>query len=392
MAKKKLLWLGDCVIPSGFGRVSESILTRIHKKFDVYVMGINYWGQPHQFPFKIYSASKIGGAQDPYGFSYIKDIFEEVKPDIIVAFNDLWIIHRYWHLLKDYKKNNNFKFVAYFPVDGGGFFKPVVEWLNEIDLAITYTDFGKNVIRDAGYTGRMEILEHGIDAGTFFPVDKNLARETIGKISPDDFIVFNGNRNQPRKRIDFTIMGFAKFAVDKPDTKLYLHMGIKDCGWDIIPLFNQQMESVGLDPKDRLLISGLEMTPEKNNITPETLNIIYNCCDVGINTSEGEGWGLVPFEHAACGVPQVVTNYSAGAELFKSCGSLINISCMGKDVNYGIDRAYVSIDSIVEELNKLYYDRNLLKEKGSKCLAMTKKSKYQWNNVAKKLTGFLNSI
>lgn len=392
MTKKKVLWIGDCVIPSGFGRVSESILTKIYKKFDIYVMGINYWGQPHNFPFKIYPASKNGGQKDPYGFNYIRELVEEIKPDIVVAFNDLWIVNHYWSLIKDYREQHPFKYMVYFPVDGGGFFKPVVEWLNEIDFVATYTQFGVDVIKEAGYTGRIETLEHGIDNKTFFPIDRKQARKTIGNMGLDDFIVFNGNRNQPRKRIDLSIMAFAKFAIDKPNTKLYLHMGIKDCGWDIIPLFNQQMESVGLDPKGRLLISGLEMTPEKNNISPETLNVIYNSCDVGINTSEGEGWGLVPFEHAACGVPQVVTNYSAGAELFGDCGSLVDIACMGKDVNYGIDRAYVSIDSMVEKLNQLYFDKEFYKDRSKKCFEMTQRPEYQWSNVAKKITKFLNEL
>jgi len=31
------------------------------------------------------------------------------------------------------------------------------------------------------------------------------------------------------------------------------------------------------------------------------LNIVYNACDIGINTSVREGWGLVSFEHGGYG-------------------------------------------------------------------------------------------
>ena len=61
--------------------------------------------------------------------------------------------------------------------------------------------------------------------------------------SVDIFIVFNGNRNQFRKRIDITIAAFAKFAKDKPDTQLYLHMGKKDQGWDIMNLFKEELQN-----------------------------------------------------------------------------------------------------------------------------------------------------
>ena len=387
--KQKLLWIGDCAIPSGFGRVSESILTRIEKDYDLHVMGINYFGQPHEFSFNLFPAATKGGRTDPYGFKYIEELFNSVKPDIVVAFNDVWIIRYYWDILKKYKEEKDFKFIAYFPIDGGGWFPQVVEWMNDIDLAITYTEFAKEVLQKCGYEGRVETLEHGVDTNTFFPLDKLECRKIIGKMNDDDFIVFNGNRNQPRKRIDLTIMAFAKFAVGKPDAKLYLHMGLKDCGWDIVPLFNNEMRKNGLDPQDRLYLSGLEMTPEKNTITPQVLNIIYNSCDVGINTSEGEGWGLVPFEHAACGVPQVVPNYSASAELFHEAGELADIIFMGKDVNYGIDRAYVSIDSIVDKLNKLYFDKKYHKEKSQKCFEMVQSPAYKWDNIAKKMKSYL---
>jgi len=392
MRKKKLLWIGDCVIPSGFGRVSESILTRIHKEFDTHVMGINYFGQVHTFDFKIYQASKKGGSQDPYGFNYIDELYNEIKPDIIVAFNDVWIIKFYWDILKKYKETDDFKFVAYFPIDGGGWFPSVVSFLNDFDLSITYTDFGKQVMKDAGYTGRIETLEHGVDTDIFFRKNKQECRELIGQMKKDDFIVFNGNRNQPRKRIDLTIIAFAKFAVGKPNAKLYLHMGTKDCGWDIIPLFNVEMERNGLDPQGKLYLSGLEMTPEKNTITPQVLNVIYNSCDVGVNTSEGEGWGLVPFEMAATGCPQVLPDYAASAELFANCGELAEIIFMGKDVNYGIDRAYVSVDSVVEKLNKLYSDKKYYAEKAKACSTMASDPRYTWDVIANKMLGYLTNL
>lgn len=391
MAKKKLLWIGDCVIPSGFGRVSESILMGIHEEFEVHVLGINYFGQKHDFPFTVYPAlSKEKG--DVYGYKYVDDLYRALRPDIVVAFNDIWVIRQYWELLKGFKKEDDYKFVAYFPIDGGGWFPKVVEFMNELDLCITYTQFGVDVMREAGYTGKIETLEHGIDSEIFYKKNKQKCREAIGKMDKNDFIVFNGNRNQPRKRIDLTIMAFAKFAKDKPNAKLYLHMGIKDVGWDIIPLFNYEMEKNGADPEGRLYLSGLEMTPEKNAITPEVLNIIYNSVDVGINTSEGEGWGLVPFEQAAGGTPQVLPNYAASAEIFADCGELVDIKFMGKDVHYGIDRAYVDVDGIVDKLNKLYYDKKYYAKQAKACAAMVANPKYQWDNIAKKMANYLNNI
>jgi D-inositol-3-phosphate glycosyltransferase len=51
------------------------------------------------------------------------------------------------------------------------------------------------------------------------------------------------------------------------------------------------------------------------------LNLLYNACDVGINTSMGEGWGLVSFEHGATGGAQIVPEHTACAELWADVGS-----------------------------------------------------------------------
>jgi hypothetical protein len=35
---------------------------------------------------------------------------------------------------------------------------------------------------------------------------------------------------------------------------------------------------------------------------------LYNVCDIGINTSDGEGYGLCQLEHMYTGAPQIVTD------------------------------------------------------------------------------------
>ncbi len=42
--------------------------------------------------------------------------------------------------------------------------------------------------------------------------------------------------------------------------------------------------------------------------TDVAINDIYNMCDIGVNTSEGEGYGLCQLEHLQTGAPQIVTD------------------------------------------------------------------------------------
>jgi hypothetical protein len=80
-------------------------------------------------------------------------------------------------------------------------------------------------------------------------------------LKEEDFIVFNGNRNQFRKRIDITISAFAEFAKERPNAKLYLHMGTKDQGWDVMQVFGREMVRRGLDPNGRIIMTAQTPNP-----------------------------------------------------------------------------------------------------------------------------------
>jgi len=49
-------------------------------------------------------------------------------------------------------------------------------------------------------------------------------------------------------------------------------------------------------------------TSPPNIINDEGINQLYNAADVGVNTTDGEGYGLCQLEHMFTGAPQVVTD------------------------------------------------------------------------------------
>ena len=213
----------------------------------------------------------------------------------------------------------------------------------------------------------------------FYPVDKKKARKDLG-LNEDDFIVFNGNRNQVRKRLDITISAFAKFAVDRPDAKLYLHMGMKDQGWDIMPLFAREMNRQGLDPNNRIIMT--KPDPNPPSVPVELLNTIYNVADVGVNTCKGEGWGLVNFEHAACRVAQVVPDHTSCKEIFDGAGLLIRSLHADVDTNFGRIMPCPDDNHLAELLGKLYDDRQLLDETAQACYERVTDTCFDWETVA----------
>ena len=383
----KILWYGDACSNTGFGRVTHSVLEHLSKDHEVSVIGINYNGDPHQYPFKIYPAANMH-CGDRFGIPRLPEIFEKEKPDIFICLNDIWVVNQVWECIQFFKQKHKFKFIAYFPTDSEAYPTDMLRNIPHWDLAITFTIPQAHRILAHGIApSRLGVLPHGVDTSKFKPMLSDEARKKLG-IPTDKFIVLNANRNQPRKNIDLTIKAFAAFAANKPDTLLYLHMGAKDMGWDIIPLFEREMKLKNADPTNRLVLTSQDI----NYISAppdDLLNLIYIACDVGINTSNGEGWGLVSFEHASCRKPQVVPNHTSCQDIWKEAGLLIDVSTWIVDKDLGVGRGLIDVDHAEKLLTQLYEDPALYAKVAEDCYKVTQKPEYRWESVA---AGFSQAV
>jgi len=388
--KTKILWCGDIVAMTGFARVTENVITRLKDDFEIVVLGHNWWGDPceQQNEFKIYPSSNRFQTA-PFGEQRIREVVEREKPDIVFTINDMWIINTQYQQIQDLHKQGKFKFVGYAPMDSYGWIGCLAETANDWDAIVSYTEFGAHEFVRGGIRNPIAVIPHGVTPGQFYPKDKAECRRALG-LAEDLFIVFNGNRNQFRKRIDITIQAFAQFAVGKPEARLYLHMGMKDQGWDVMGVFGREMSKVGLDPNGRIIMT--TQTEGPPNVDVEMLNTIYNACDVGVNTCKGEGWGLVNFEHAACGVPQVVPNHTSCKEIFDGYGELIRCDHVDVDVNYAREMPCPSADHLTEILNGLYQDPERRKKVGDACYQRVTDAQFAWDTVASQFGGIFEDV
>jgi glycosyltransferase involved in cell wall biosynthesis len=346
-------------------------------------MGVNYFGDPHNYPqYRIYPASG-GNKADPYGFQRIKSVLALENPEIIFMLNDAWVLTNCLALLKEiYKDKELPKIVTYIPVDAIDH-DPV--WYKNFDIVtkiVAYTKFGNYVIKKALPDREIETIFHGVDTSIFFKIDDT--KENIKKqlypdkeeFYKDSFIVLNASRNQPRKRLDLTMQGFALFAKDKPaNVRLYMHCGVTDSHIHVTKLASRY----GID--SRLLLTnynnGVQTIPDT------ALNLIYNATDVGINTSIGEGWCLPCMEHAVTGAPQVVPGHSALLELYEDCGVIIPVSATHVIDNIMTTGYVVSPQDVADKLEEIYTDRERRNDLSVKSVNKFNSSTYSWKEIAK---------
>ena len=385
----RILYAGDAAVQTGFGRVAEYLLLALAKQHEVHVLGTNWHGDPTpmQEYCRMYPAMAHGS--DPFGSHRIGELVQIIKPDLVFIVNDIWVAITLIDRIEPFKESIGFKTCVYTPIDSYGLFPELLPAIDKWDRVITYTDFAKKEIEKIGYSKPIGVVGHGTDFTKFFPIDKAQCRKELG-IAEDVFIVFNGNRNQPRKRIDLTIKGFVKFAKDKPDARLWLNMGSKDMGWECVPLMKRVSRDEGYDCTGKLILTSPHFSTH-NCLPIEQLNKVYNAVDVGINTCLGEGWGLVNTEHAATGVAQVVPNHTSLSEIFDGMRR-ISIESWETDRNYGLERGQVSSDDLADILTMYYNDRDKLKVDGQWCHDRIHEEQFTWPFVQKQMLGHIEEL
>ena len=375
---------------TGFGRVSGAVLPRLREGFEFVVLACNWHGDPvdEQKLFKMYPASNRF-QQAPFGEDRIREIVEKERPDIVFSLNDPWIVSEQYRRIQDLHQQKKFKFVGYLTMDSYNWLGGIDPHINDWDGVIAFTEFGAHEFVKSGVRIPIAVIPHGLDRDVFYPMDQEEAREKLG-LKKDIFIVLNGNRNQFRKRMDITVAAFAKFAAGRPDAQLYMHMGLKDQGWDLMPLFAREMGKNGLDPNGRIIMTS--NSPNPPNVSTEMLNWIYNCADVGVNTTKGGGWELVNFENAACRVAQVVPDHTSTKEVFEGYGRLIRCDHIDVDTNYGREMPCPSTDHLVEILCEMYESKNARSQVADACYARVTDEQFSWDTIASQFGGIFEDV
>ena len=388
--KPRVLAVGHGAAATGFSRVLDSVIQRLSASYDFHHLATNHRTDRVDGGWPIYGNPD---PLDPNDLERLGQLLRLLQPEIVLLLNDLWFCCVVAHRLQSMPDRP--LVIAYCPVDGILTRPNLYSVLGVFDQVVAYAQFGREQLERINYldqplashcvTKSIETIPHGVDTDLFFPLqpenflDRRAAKERFfGAAAVDaEFVVLNAAKHDARKRMDLTIEGFARFARNKPaGVKLYLHTGATFDGPDIRIL----AERAGIG--DRLLSTEgwLEDHPA---IDDQRLNLLYNATDVGINTSGGEGWGLISFEHAATGAPQIVPSHSACEELWRDVQTTLPTRDEGEHVGLAMMRQFVAPDDVAAVLERLYSDRHFRQEQAKKAYENALQRAYSWDVIAK---------
>lgn len=345
-----------------------------------------------------------------FGEKEIGRYLREHPQDIVIIFNDMVVTSALVKTIVEevpIEQRKSMKLVSYMDQVYPYQKKQYIDMLNTyFDVIITFTPYWRSIARRLGIRKEIPIyvFPHGFDHKLYFPIPRDIARIQYD-IPKDAFAILNLNRNQPRKRWDHTMMAFAnvvhryyQLTQEKPNEAhrpLRLVIATMVNGfWDLMELFEHELKllDVPIEFGRQCIIA----VAKPQQMSDGDINVLYNACDVGLNTCEGEGWGLCQSEHAAVGCPQIAPKIGGMQEFLKDDHATL----IEAKWRYYIDRQRDGIGGIAEigdtmayadAIWRYYTDPDLMKEHGKKARKYILQH-YRWETVVHHFHRVLHNI
>ena len=337
----RILWMSNSpMVGTGYGVQTAEIVPRIAKSHDVAIA--NNFG--HHGPtiewdgIPIYSASKDQALND-----VIRAHAATWKADWVITLYDTWTMRR--HLWPD-------RVASWVPIDHQPAPPEVAEWCRQV-TPIAMSRFGQRMLRDQGIDS--SYVPHSINTAIFKPTplapNGQNPRQVIG-IPDDAFVVMIAAANQgispPRKAWGEMFDALGYFMREHPDVWLYVHSDSNQkppAGVDLLNL----REMCGI-PAERVKWADA-YAYASHRITQADLAILYSMSDVLLASSMGEGFGVPVIEAQACGLPVIVSDFTAQPELCAS-GWLVKGQPWRDTLQHGAAFFTPYINSIVTRLKE----------------------------------------
>jgi glycosyltransferase involved in cell wall biosynthesis len=311
---------------TGYSKVSHALLRQL-ATLSPKVKTFHFGFQRHpsranvrKYPESIVSydaAANEDPKEEGFGFNKIHEYIDTVNPDIVMIYNDPFVVCKFIESMKYEPGKSPYRLWVYLDQVYEGVAPQLLDIVRRsAERIYCFTDSWKKVFLGYGDASDVRVLEHAIDSKTLTSLPRD-ARVSIRKSVnlPDDAIVLlNANRNSQRKRIDLTVQGFARALAKNPKLHLMVATNLNPQSgayYDVQRIYLEELKLLGLDAYLYMRNLILVDTAPPNVVDDDGVNQMYNLADIGINTSDGEGFGLCQLEHLYTGAPQVVTDLNA---------------------------------------------------------------------------------
>lgn len=406
-----------------------------------------------------------GQNTNQFGEYKFNHVVADFQPDIIIDIRDWWML--------EYQERSVFrpwfKWVVMPTVDAEPQLEEWIKTYENAEMVLAYSDFGVHALRrqsEIGVNGKRKMrifpkaMRPGVDLEVFKPMDKDEIREEWN-LNKDITIFGTVMRNQSRKLYPDLIDGFARMkekykGVDVVDkAALLIHSSWPDNAhsydyprhimrleaYDWMPYHSKgirgsilqsmschtcgevsvsfAMNLWGKQPDEGRIklpcphCGAVDCSPPTTGrgFSREELAKLYNLMNVYVQCSICEGDGMPIQEAKACGVPTIVTDYTAMREKGRfpdyshfeelginednyTCpkgGDVINVGRYYYEPETSCKRAHPDIDHLADQMYEFILDKDVLARRSTEARECTEEN-YDWNELWKQWEYVLDNI
>jgi len=382
----RLLILGDRLWgKSAYSKVVYNLSTRLlnegHKVAHIPMTRSLKGGPFNQGGVLVYPSG-----QDPFSQDVAVEHYLHFNADMLITVKEPWVFSTL------HKEAINFVPMAI--IDHSPVSASITSRLHTAFKVIAVSRFGQNELKKNKIESTY--IPHGVP-DVYRPLDEEqkLKCREMFSLDPDEFVVGIVAMNRSRKLIPRQILGYKRFLELNPDVKSHLFLwtdvqptramdepgtGISDVGVSLLPEIMELGMGEAIKWPDRKNVAeGIPEWAGENYVDGWDMVKLYNCFDVNMLCTGGEGAGLPYIEAAACGVSSICTDY-AGAPEYVGPGLTVPAKEYVILNAPGTRYALPSIDGMADALTKLY---NTDREKLARKLR-SHAERYSWDNVVKR--------
>ncbi len=279
---------------TGMSKISKYLWEGLTKYEDlnVYMVGLQTLGRQENKMLLPVDIDSSGGE------SVLECYMKNYKIDVLITLLDTYMDA--YQYIPELVKRMGVKWICHCNINTNPVFQRLYQTIKTADHLIAQTEFGKGLL-DKLKLNNNSVIYHGVNTKEFYP-------KAVERLKEFTFIAVGTNKPEQKNW-----MGLLK------SFRYLIHnLGVKDVHLKIV---SNPTEPGGMD--FGLAIAQANLT-EYVTIIPTIRDLgfmenlmgeLYNSSDCYVSASFGEGFGLCQAECYACGVPSVVSGFSAMGEL-----------------------------------------------------------------------------
>jgi len=306
--KRKLLWHSNAPFSStGYGQQTGLVTPHLVEHYDLSISSF-YGLNGARLDYN--GVTILPGFEGDYGNKTLPTHAERVfggdlRGGLVVTLLDVWVL--------DPLRMRHLDMACWVPVDHEPAPPMVKRFFAESGaIPLAMSKFGAKQLAEFDPI----YVPHAVDTSIYKPIPQADAR-AFTQIPKGKFVVgmVAANKGNPsRKAFAEALLAFKHFHARHDDARLYLHTEMTGAvdGVNLPAL----IDNVGLD-RDVVLFADqyrMQLFP----FSPQQMSHVFSSMDVLLAASCGEGFGIPVLEAQACGVPAIVSDFSAQPEI---CGS-----------------------------------------------------------------------